>query len=173
MTIAVHGDPASCSQAGGSLRRLASELQAATNRAAGLHRALDEEWSGRVARAVGRGSRALLEASSSTAAELDRAGALLQDHATDLAEALQEVRAVEERAQAAGLAVAEGRVVLPWGVAGVADEAAAAAREAQRDDLQARLDRAVLHLTRRRSRLAASLEAARAVLAGHSADLRQ
>jgi hypothetical protein len=58
-------------------------------------------------------------------------------------------------------------------VAGVADEAAAAAREAQRDDLQARLDRAVLHLTRRRSRLAASLEAARAVLAGHSADLRQ
>ncbi len=173
MTIAVHGDPASCSQAGGSLRRLASELKAATGRAAEAHRSVDEEWSGRVAHTVGRGCRLLLETSSATAVELDRAGAQLQEHATDLAEALQEVRAVEQLAGAAGLAVAEGRVVLPWGVAGVADVGASAAREEQRAALQAQLDRAVLQLTRRRSRLTASLEDARVVLTEHSATLRQ
>lgn len=173
MTIAVHGDPASCSQAGGSLRRLASELKAATGRAAEAHRSVDEEWSGRVAHAVGRGCRLLLDASSATAVELDRAGAQLQEHATDLAEALQEVRAVKQLAGAAGLAVVEGRVVLPWGVAGVADVGTSAAREEQRAALQAQLDRAVLQLTRRRSRLTASLEDARVVLAEHSATLRQ
>jgi hypothetical protein len=173
VTIALHGDPASCSQAGGSLRRLASELRAATARAAEAHRSLDEEWSGRVAHTVGRGCRALLEASAAAAAELDRAGAQLQEHATDLAEALQEVRTVEQRAGATGLAVAEGQVVLPWGVAGVADVGASAAREEQRAALQAQLDRVALQVTRRRARLTASLEDARVVLAEHSATLRQ
>lgn len=172
MTIAVHGDPASCSQAGGALRRLASQLQAASTRAADAQRSLDEEWSGRVARTVGRGCRTLAEEASATAAELDRAGALLQDHATDLAEALQEVRAVEQLAEVAGLSVDRGRVRPPWGVTGLADEAGSAVRETRRAELQTQLDRAVLHLTRRRTRLAASLDAARSVLADHSAALR-
>jgi hypothetical protein len=70
------------------------------------------------------------------------------------------------------LAVAEGQVVLPWGVAGVADVGASAAREEQRAALQAQLDRVVLQVTRRRARLTASLEDARVVLAEHSATLR-
>lgn len=173
MTAAVYGDPASCSQVGGSLRHLASRLRAASSPVAAAHDDLDVEWSGRVARTLGRGTRAVLDATSAAATELDRTGALLQDHATDLAEALQDVRAVEQRAQAAGLSVDNGRVVPPWGVSGVADESAQAAREQRRDELQAELDRVVLQLGRRRARLTAALEAARAVLADHSAALRE
>lgn len=173
MTAAVHGDPASCSQAGGSLRRLAAELRAATSPAAAAHDDLGVEWSGRVARTVGTGSRAVLDATSAAAAELDRTGALIQDHATDLAEALHDARAVEARAQAEGLTVTDGRVVPRWGVAGVADEDALAAREARRAELQAELDHVVLQLGRRRARLAAALEAASTALADHSAALRE
>jgi hypothetical protein len=97
----------------------------------------------------------------------------LQDHATDLAEALQQARAVEEAAQREGLAVADGRVVPRWGVAGVADEAALDAREARRSDLQTQLDHAVLQLSRRRARLTAALEAAHSTLADHGAALRE
>jgi hypothetical protein len=115
----------------------------------------------------------VVDAAAAAAEELDRAGALLQDHATDLADALQQARAVEEAAQQAGLAVADGRVVLRWGVAGVADEEALEVREERRSELQAQLDHAVLQLARRRARLTAALEAARSVLADHSAALRE
>jgi hypothetical protein len=131
------------------------------------------EWSGRVARTVGRGSRTLLDATSAAAAELDRTGALLQDHATDLAEALHDSRAVAARAEAEGLTVTDGRVVPRWGVAGIADEDALTAREARRAELQAELDHVTLQLSRRRARVAAALEAASAVLAHHSAALRE
>ena len=172
MSAAVHGDPASCSQVGGSLRRLASQLRAAGAQVQATQAELADEWSGRVARTVGRGSATVVEATTAAAAELDRAGALLQDHATDLAESLQEVRALEERAQVAGLSIQDGRVVLRWGVSGVADEDALAAREARRTGLQAELDRVVLQLGRRRARLTAALEAATALLADHSSLLR-
>jgi hypothetical protein len=134
---------------------------------------LVDEWSGRVARTVGRGATTVVEATTAAAAELDRTGALLQDHATDLAESLQEVRALEERAKAAGLSVHDGRVVPRWGVTGVADHDALAAREARRNELQTELDRVALQLGRRRGRLAAALEAATALLADHSSLLRE
>ena len=172
MSAAVHGDPASCSQVGGSLRRLASQLRAAGSQVQTTQAALADEWSGRVARSVGRGATTVVEAATAAAAELDRAGALLQDHATDLAESLQEVRALEERAQAAALSIQDGRVVPQWGVSGVADEDALAAREARRAELQSELDRVVLQLGRRRARLTAALEAATALLADHSSLLR-
>ena len=173
MTAALHGDPASCSQVGGSLRRLAADLRSAGAASGEAHTLLGEDWSGRVARSVGRRTRTLVDAASAATEELDRVGSLLQDHATDLAEALQQARAVEEAAQQAGLAVADGRVVPRWGVAGVADEEALGVREARRSELQAQLDHAVLQLTRRRARLTAALEAARSVLAHHSAALRE
>jgi hypothetical protein len=173
VTIALHGDPASCSQAGGSLRRLAAHLRSATDVAAQAQAVLGEDWSGRVARGVGRRTAVVVDAATAAADELDRVGALMQDHATDLAEALQQARAVEEAAQQEGLAVADGRVVPRWGVAGVADEAALDAREARRSDLQTQLDHAVLQLSRRRARLTAALEAARSTLADHGAALRE
>ena len=172
MSVAVHGDPASCSQVGGSLRRLASQLRAAGSRVQDTQAELVDEWSGRVSRTVGRGTTTVVEATTAAAAELDRTGALLQDHATDLAESLQEVRALEERAHAAGLSVHDGRVIPRWGVSGLADHDALAAREARRSELQSELDRVVLQLGRRRTRLTAALEAATALLADHSSLLR-
>lgn len=173
MTAALHGDPGSCSQVGGSLRRLATALRSAAGRTAHEHEQLADEWSGRVARALGRRTVVVVDAATTAAEELDRVGAQLQDHATDLAEALQDVRAVEEAAQAAGLAVTDGRVVPRWGVAGVANEDAVDVREERRAELQARLDHTVLQLSRRRARLTATLEAARTVLADHAAALRE
>jgi hypothetical protein len=173
MTGAVHGDPASCSQTGGALRRLASRITAATGRAEHAGAALDEVWSGRVAREIGQRQRLLVDTARGVAAELDRAGSALQEHATDLAETLQELRAIEESAAAAGLRVVDGRVELPWGVRGVADEGAAAARESRRADLQAQLDRVVMLHARRRARLCGSVEAARAVLAEHATGLQR
>ena len=121
MTAPLHGDPASCSQTGGALRRLASTLEAASVRAgqAGSH--AEESWTGRVARDIGKRRGLLVETTQTTAAQLDRTGMALQAHATDLAEALHEARAVEERATVAGLRVVDGQVRLPWGVSGVAD----------------------------------------------------
>jgi hypothetical protein len=173
VTAAVHGDPASCSHVGGSLRHLAARLRTATTRAQDAQTDLGEEWSGRVARTVGRRTAVVVETATAAAAELDRTGALLQDHATDLAEALQSVRAVEERAQGLGLSVIDGRVEPRWGVTGVADEDALAAREQRRAELQAELDHVVLQLSRRRARLASALEAAQSTLADHSAVLRE
>jgi hypothetical protein len=173
MTMVVHGDPASCSQTGGALRRLASRLAAAGRRAEHAGAELDEAWSGRVARGVGQRQRLLVDSARSVAAELDRAGSALQAHATDLAETLQELRAIEGQAAAAGLRIVEGRVELPWGVRGVAEEEAAALRESRRADLQSQLDRVVLLHVRRRARLAAAAEVARAVLAEHAAGLRR
>lgn len=172
MSAALHGDPASCSQVGGSLRRLAVQLRSATAATATLQADLGEEWSGRVARTLGRGTRCVTDAASAAAAELDRVGSLLQEHATDLAEAVQEARAVEQRIDAAGLSVNDGRVVPQWGVAGLADEDALAAREVRRAELQAELDGVALRLGRRRARLTAALESAQAVLADHSSALR-
>lgn len=172
MTAALHGDPGSCSQVGGSLRRLATELRSAARRTAHEHEQVAHEWSGRVARDLGRRTGAVVDAATTAAEELDRVGAQLQDHATDLAEALQEARAVEEAAQTAGLAVTDGRVVPRWGVAGVADEDTVDVREARRAELTARLDHTVLQLSRRRARLTATLETARTVLADHAATLR-
>jgi hypothetical protein len=173
VNASVHGDPASCSQVGGSLRRLASQLRAAGSQVQATQADLVDEWSGRVARTVGRGTTTVGEATTAVAAELDRTGALLQDHATDLAEALQEVRALEQRAGAVGLSVVDGRVTPRWGVSGVADHDALAAREARRSELQSELDRVALHLARRRARLTAALEAATALLADHSSLLRE
>lgn len=173
MSAAVHGDPASCSQVGGSLRRLASQLRAAGTRAQTTQTELVDEWSGRVARTVGRGTSTVLDATTAAAAELDRTGALLQDHATDLAESLQEVRALEERARAVGLSVDDGRVAPQWGVTGVADHDALATRETRRTELQSELDRVVLQLGRRRARLTAALETATTLLADHSRLLRE
>ena len=62
MTAALHGDPGSCSQVGGSLRRLATELRSAARRTAHEHEQVAHEWSGRVARDLGRRTGAVVDA---------------------------------------------------------------------------------------------------------------
>jgi hypothetical protein len=167
-----HGDPGSCSQTGGALRRLASALEAASVRVGAPGSQAEESWPGRVARDIGKRHRLVVETAQTTAAQLDRTGMALQAHATDLAEALYEARAVEERATVAGLRLVDGQVRLPWGVSGVADAVSVSALEDHRDLLQADLDRAMVLLARRRQRLVETLTAARVELAEQALVLR-
>jgi hypothetical protein len=174
LVSADHGDPASCSQAGGSLRRLASRLRSAADAvaAAAEETVQGEPGRGRGARDLARRRQALVETTRALAGDLDRTGSELQSHAADLAESVQELRDLQGRAEAVGLRVVDGRVELAWGVQGVADAGDAATREEQRLELQADAERAAVVLHRRRARLATSLESARDAAARHGVDLR-
>lgn len=171
---AVAGDPASCSQLGGTLRRLAARLRS-TGRAA--HDAFDSGGEPRrpapPLAAVARRFDAVDSAAAVAAAEVDRIGAALQAHASELAEAVSDARQVEARAQGAGLRVVDGAVVDAWGVTGVADPGATSDRVQQRTALQAELDAVVVVLARRRARLVETLEAASGLLAEAAATVRR
>ena len=146
----VPGDPASLSACAGTARSVAERLG---GRATGVRTAsegLGEGWSGRTSAAVRRRGADLAAAADATAAQLDRVGRVLQDHATDLADLVARGRGVEERARAAGLEVRDGRVEIGWGVTGTADAVADRAREATREALQAELDLVLAQHQRRR-----------------------
>ena len=173
----VSGDPASCSQLGGTLRQLATRLRT-SGRAA--HDAFDHTFdSSDGARpgpvlAQARRRVDLLDAGAATAArEVDRIGTALQAHASDLAEAIARSRLLTDRAEAAGLRVADGELATAWGVSGVADGTTSARLDAQRAQLQAQLDAVAAMVGQRRQRLAATLRESQAVLATHAGALRR
>lgn len=169
----VAGDPASCSRVGGSLRQLATTLRTSARAVAAAAADPELPVRGSVgARAFRRVSH-LSDASCFAADELDRIGSALQGHAADLAEAVADVRGLVARAEAAGLQVSDGRVAPLWGVSGLADAPADAAREQHREALQSELDRLFAVLAARRHRLAASVSASSSVLADHAARLRR
>ena len=173
MTGSVSGDSASCSQLGGSLRRLATRLRS-TGRAA--HDAFDNGDGARPGPVVVQARRRveLLDAAAATAArEVDRIGTALQAHSSDLAEAVAHGRMLTDRAEAAGLRVVDGALTAAWGVSGVADEQAGAQQTALRERLQGELDTVSALLGRRRARLAADLRASQDVLATHAGALRR
>lgn len=173
MSLSISGDPASCSQAGGSLRRLATTLRDGAERATSGFDAAGDAWSGAVATRTRRTQASLAEAAGVAGDELDRVGSQLQDHAADLAEAVQAARHVEDRAAAAGLRVVDGRVVPAWGVHGIADGQSARAQDDASAVLQAELDTALRQIGRRRARLVALLEGSGQVLADQAARLRR
>ena len=111
---------------------------------------LGEGWAGRTSAATRRRAADLAAATEAAAAQLDRVGRVLQDHATDLADLVARARALEERARAAGLEVRDGRVEIGWGVTGAADAEADRARAATRAALQAELDLVLAQHRRRR-----------------------
>jgi hypothetical protein len=166
------GDPASCSQAGGSLRRLATGLRDADSCAAAAFAEVDPPWPGRASTAARRSRETLSRTTLAVADEIDRVGSQLQDHAADLAEAVQAARHVEDRAAAAGLRLVEGAFTPVWGVTGIADESAVQAQERARATLQAELDTTLVQIGRRRARLAALAEASGARIREHTAALR-
>jgi hypothetical protein len=176
MTQLVHGDPASLSQTGGALRQLATRLRTTGRRA---HAAFDDAAGDaadgrrdRVVTAARRQYDAVDAATAAAASELDRTGAAVQAHASDLAEALAQARSLAARADAAALHVVDGVVLPAWGVSGVADGSAAQSREQVREQLQAELDQLGVLLARRRSTLVATLAGSRDRLATHAARLR-
>lgn len=178
MTSTVIGDPASCSQLGGTLRRLATRLRTA-GRAA--HDAFDQDSfeagegaRPRAALVPARRRVDLLDAAAAAAArEADGIGSALQAHASDLAEAIAQRRLLIDRAEAAGLRVADGELVPAWGVSGLADGTTSARQEAQREQLQAQLDAVAAMVGQRRQRLATTLRESHGVLAAHAEALRR
>lgn len=145
----VPGDPASLSACGGTSRTVADRLahHAAELRAAA--ELLREGWTGAASAATRRRTAGVADTTDAAAAELDRVGRVLQDHATDLADLVGRARLLEERAGSAGLDVRDGRVVAGWGVS-TADAAAERARDDTRATLQAELDLVLAQHERRR-----------------------
>ena len=146
----VAGDPASVSAGAGPARSVAERRG---GRASGVRTASErvgDGWSGRSSAATRRRAADLAAATEATAAQLERVGLVLQDHATDLADLVARARALTERAAAVGLDGREGRVEIGWGVTGTADAKADRAREATRVSLQAELDLVLAQHRRRR-----------------------
>jgi hypothetical protein len=173
VTRPVGGDSASCSQLGGTLRQLAARLRTAGREA---HEAFDNGDRARPGPVVVQARRRvdLLDAAAATAArEVDRIGAALQAHASDLADALASSRDLVGRAEAAGLRVSDGALAAAWGVSGVADESATASQDQFRQSLQGELDAVVTLVGHRRHRLAATLRESQGVLARHAGALRR
>ncbi|GAB3434639.1 hypothetical protein GCM10027517_02940 [Phycicoccus ginsengisoli] len=171
--MTVSGDPASCSQLGGSLRQVAARLRVEERR---LRTATDPGEAARPPAPVVRARRRAAQVTDSLAVavgELDEVGSALQAHASDLAEALSDARQVLDRAAAAGLEHRSGRLVPRWGVAGVADARVATDQDEVRAELQSRLDHVEGLLRRRRTRLAATLRRSTGLLATHAEALRR
>ncbi|MEI2764873.1 MAG: hypothetical protein V9F82_04160 [Dermatophilaceae bacterium] len=136
MSDSVPGDPASCSLLGGALRSAAAALAQA------LADVPPSGWT----RDVG-----------STVETLDRAGALLQVHAQELAEVAAARRRLAERVDAAGLTLRDGRVVEPSGPVPVQ---VARSRLAAVTELQEHAGRLASRLGRARAGLTRALEQA-------------
>ena len=146
----VPGDPASLSACAGTARSVAERL---ADHATGVRTTsglLGVGWTGRTSASTRRRAADLAAATDTTAAQLDRVGRVLQDHATDLADLVARGRALTERARAAGLEVRDGSVEIGWGVTGAADADADRARAATRSALQAELDLVLAQHRRRR-----------------------
>lgn len=146
----VPGDPASVSACAGTVRSVSQRLADHATGVRSASAALGEGWTGRASAVTRRRGADLAAATELTAAQLDRVGRVLQDHATDLADLVARARAIEERARAAGLEVREGRVEIGWGVTGPADADADGARAVTRVALQAELDLVLAQHVRRR-----------------------
>lgn len=172
MTI-VPGDPASLSACAVTVRGVADGLAREADALTVALAALADGWGGRASVAPRRAGDALTAAAATTASELEHVARVLQDHATDLADLLARARAIDERARAAGLEVRGGTVGAVWGVAGEADAAAVATRDALATALQADLDLVLAQHRRRRDWVLEVLRASTASLDTVSLTLRR
>ncbi|MGE9781474.1 hypothetical protein [Janibacter sp. G368] len=166
------GDPGSLSALAASLRSRAVVLHAD---AEALRLALAEAspgWRGPSALERRQRAEQLAEATSATAGAMDACGRSLHSTATELAEAIARLRAIEEEAQAAGLAVRDGSVERGWGIAGVADARSVEQSERLRESLQERIHQVVSVLGRHRALLAAECARASELLRSTSTALR-
>lgn len=168
----VPGDPASLSACAGTARSVAQRLGAHSTRVRTASDGLGEGWTGRTSTATRRRAALLAESAGAAAAQLDRLGRVLQDHATDLADLVARARTLEEQARASGLDVRDGRVEIGWGVTGTADAGADRAREETRTALQAELDLVLAQHRRRRDFVLGELRSSRTTLADFSHGLR-
>lgn len=169
----VPGDPASVSACASTARAVGQALGEQASGVRTAYAELGEGWTGRVSVRGRRAGDRLADAADDTAAELDRVGQVLQDHATDLADLVARGRAVEDRARASGLEVRDGRVELAWGVSGTADAGRDRARDASRVVLQSELDLVLAQHERRRDWVLGVLRRSTTTLADVSHALRE
>jgi prefoldin subunit 5 len=172
VSLQLGGDAASCSQVGGSLRRIAGGLRMDAEQVSATFGDLHGHWSGGASVRARQRADTLCRVVRAAADDLDHAGSALQAHAADVAESAQALRQIAERAMSAGLQVVEGEVVPAWGVTGLADPSRDAHRDETRISLQRDLDHLMAQLSRRQSRLARAAETARQALASHAQRLR-
>ena len=178
MTGAVGGDPASCSQLGGTLRQLATRLRT-TGRAA--HDAFDSRRRRRRrarARSLVQARRRvdLLDAATAAAArEVDRVGTALQAHASRPGRGGRRQPPARPRApRRPGCGSSDGRgSPRPGASAASPTRRPAPSRTPLRDRLQGELDAVAALVGQRRHRLAAALRESQDVLATHAGALRR
>lgn len=166
------GDPGSLSALASSLRSRAVQLHAD---AEALRAALADAapgWRGPSALERRRRAERLAEATATTAEAMDACGRTLHSTATELAEAIARLRALEEEARAAGLDVRDGTVERSWGITGVADAHSVDEAERVRASLQERVHHVVTTLGRHRTLLTAECARASELLRRTSAGLR-
>ncbi|NHA69528.1 hypothetical protein [Phycicoccus flavus] len=169
----VPGDPGSlsaCAATAASVgATLAARGQALTESLAGL----GDGWPGRRSVETRRRADGVADATATTAAELARVSTVLQDHATALADLLAQARAVQERAERAGLEVRDGRVRPALGVLAEADASATRERDEAAARLQSDLDGVLARARRQRDFALEVLRGSTTRLAGVSTDLRR
>ncbi len=161
----VLGDPSSLSQLATDALGAARDLDQRADALDGLLARLRDRRTTRVERDLARRLRTLLDATRESARTLDTLGIHLQSHAADLAPLRAQSGRVKDDIAAAGLVLEEGRVVLPWGITGVAAPGEDLRREADRQRLQDALDDVTRLAERRRSTLTAALDDAGAAWA--------
>ncbi len=167
----VAGDPGACSSTAARLAGLARDLDRTGARASAAP--VDDAWTGRSAREAAGRHRTLISAAARASVLVGQVGLLLQDHATDLTAAHQDVRRIEERAAAAGLTVVDGQVQPAYGISGLADAGPAHDLVEAAERLQRELDLGLTQLERRRARLQQALTEAKAALASVGDTLRR
>lgn len=172
----IDGDHVSCSRIGGAMRREASRLhqhirlldEALGELATWSSSTLDPAAQSGASAAAARVS-ACLEVLKATAQDLDAAGAVLQQYATDLAESHELGRRAGLRVKDAGLVLDGTRVVEPWGPANAQD---AVRRRAEVPQVQARVDLAAARVGRARGRLDRAVRLLTEDFSAHSRDAR-
>lgn len=135
---ALVGDPASASALAATMRRSSGRLRREADRVESALAAVGDGWVGPTAREHRRRATGVAEVLSATARLLDESSAALQRAATDLADHLADLAALEEEAARHGLEVRDGMVARGWGIVGVVPESSDGL--AGPDEVRARLD---------------------------------
>ena len=169
----VPGDPSSLSILGADAlragRRLQADAQALASRradeAGGVDRTSSHEaGTPRVRKDLDQRTSSLISATLLTAEEMLRIVRLFQERAAELSTAQHTLQGLRDRATAAGLGIDGSHVSLPWGITGSADADVQAKRVADRDHLQADLDRLQSSASTRRRALEREVKSSTAAL---------
>lgn len=166
------GDPGSVSAAGTAARRASRDLAAGSERGRTAYLSLKQVWGTSTSVRTRKEGQRSMDALVRGAHEAESVGAALQTYAAELSELQARARRVVEAADAAGLVLEGGRVVLGWGVTGEADLDADRDRSALVRTLQDELDGLTAQQRRRRDRLLTAVRDSTQQLDTIAGDLR-